>query len=117
MCPSALLRLLQKGQDMSSPPEGDEAGTALRIADFDFHLPPELIAQQPLAERSQSRMLVMNRATGALRDSSFADFPSLLNPGDLLVLNDTRVIPARLYARRTTVRNQPDGPQTLRAPS
>ncbi len=45
-------------------------------------------------------MLVMNRSTGVLRDSSFAEFPSLLHPGDLLVLNDTRVIPARLYARR-----------------
>jgi S-adenosylmethionine:tRNA ribosyltransferase-isomerase len=85
---------------MTGPHEGDEAGTALRVADFDFHLPPELIAQQPPAERGQSRMLVMNRATGALRDSTFADFPSLLHPGDLLVLNDTRVIPARLYARR-----------------
>src|ERR1035438_2810715 len=103
--------------------------TALRVADFDFHLPPELIAQQPPAERGQSRMLVMNRATGALRDTSFAEFPSLLQPGDLLVLNDTRVIPARLYARRTVVRERekptgrvevlltdPVAPQTLRAP-
>ena len=80
--------------------------TALRVADFDFHLPPELIAQQPPAVRGQSRMLVMNRATGALRDASFAEFASLLNPGDLLVLNDTRVIPARLYARRTRVRER-----------
>jgi S-adenosylmethionine:tRNA ribosyltransferase-isomerase len=80
--------------------------TALRVADFDFHLPPELIAQQPPAERGQSRMLVMNRATGALRDANFAEFPSLLHPGDLLVLNDTRVIPARLYARRTVVRER-----------
>jgi S-adenosylmethionine:tRNA ribosyltransferase-isomerase len=91
---------------MSGPPEGDEAGTALRIADFDYDLPPELIAQQPPAERGQSRMLVMNRATGALRDSNFAEFPSLLHPGDLLVLNDSRVIPARLYARRTMVRER-----------
>ena len=91
---------------MSGPSEGDEAMTALRIADFDYDLPPELIAQQPPAERGHSRMLVMNRTTGALRDSSFADFPSLLNPGDLLVLNDTRVIPARLYARRTVVRER-----------
>jgi S-adenosylmethionine:tRNA ribosyltransferase-isomerase len=64
-----------------------------------------LIAQQPPAERGQSRMLVMNRATGAVRDAAFAEFPSLLNPGDLLVLNDTRVIPARLYARRTLLRD------------
>ncbi|MGD0292963.1 MAG: tRNA preQ1(34) S-adenosylmethionine ribosyltransferase-isomerase QueA [Terracidiphilus sp.] len=91
---------------MNGPLEENEAGTALRVADFDYDLPPELIAQQPLSERSQSRMLVMNRATGTLRDSSFAEFPSLLHPGDLLVLNDTRVIPARLYARRTIVRER-----------
>jgi len=75
--------------------------STLRVADFDFHLPAELIAQQPPAERGQSRMLVMDRATGALCDAMFADLPSLLAPGDLLVLNDSRVIPARLYARRT----------------
>jgi S-adenosylmethionine:tRNA ribosyltransferase-isomerase len=91
---------------MTGPSEGDEARTALRVADFDFDLPPELIAQQPPAERGQSRMLVMNRSTGALRDTSFAEFPSLLHRGDLLVLNDTRVIPARLYARRTVVRER-----------
>ena len=51
-------------------------------------------------------MLVMDRATGALADDSFADFPSLLRPGDLLVLNDSRVIPARLYARRTLRRDR-----------
>jgi S-adenosylmethionine:tRNA ribosyltransferase-isomerase len=91
---------------MSGPPEDDEAGTALRVADFDYDLPPELIAQQPLSDRSQSRMLVMNRATGALRDSNFAELSPLLHPGDLLVLNDSRVIPARLYARRTLVRER-----------
>jgi S-adenosylmethionine:tRNA ribosyltransferase-isomerase len=91
---------------MNGPSEGDEAMTALRVADFDYDLPPELIAQQPPAERGHSRMLVMNRTTGALRDASFAEFPSLLNPGDLLVLNDTRVIPARLYAHRTVVRER-----------
>jgi S-adenosylmethionine:tRNA ribosyltransferase-isomerase len=91
---------------MTGQPEGGEAGTHLRVADFDFHLPPELIAQQPPVERGQSRMLVMNRSTGTLRDSSFAEFPSLLNPGDLLVLNDSRVIPARLYAHRTIVRER-----------
>jgi S-adenosylmethionine:tRNA ribosyltransferase-isomerase len=78
----------------------------LRVSDFDFDLPPELIAQQPPARRGESRMLVMDRKTGAFRDSSFAEFPSLLNPGDLLVLNETRVIPARLYARRTLLRDR-----------
>ena len=71
-----------------------------RVADFNFDLPAELIAQQPPAERGSSRMLIMDRASGALRDGNFADLPSLLNPGDLLVLNDSRVIPARLFARR-----------------
>jgi S-adenosylmethionine:tRNA ribosyltransferase-isomerase len=111
-----------------------------RVADFDFDLPAELIAQQPPAERGQSRMLTVNRATGALSDTSFAEFPSLLHPGDLLVLNDPRVIPARLYARRTrslgapgpdsrtwestqptgrieVMLTEPVAPQTLDAPS
>jgi S-adenosylmethionine:tRNA ribosyltransferase-isomerase len=85
-------------------------GNGLLVSDFDFHLPPDLIAQQPPAERGQSRMLVMERNTGALRDANFAQFPSLLNPGDLVVLNDSRVIPARLYARRTKL-----GAPSLRA--
>jgi len=80
--------------------------SGLLVADFDFDLPAELIAQEPPAERGQSRMLVLNRATGALREARFAEFPSLLNPGDLLVLNDSRVIPARLYARRTLRRER-----------
>ncbi|HVZ82892.1 MAG TPA: tRNA preQ1(34) S-adenosylmethionine ribosyltransferase-isomerase QueA [Terracidiphilus sp.] len=78
----------------------------LRVADFDFELPQELIAQQPPEVRGDSRMLVLDRATGALRDAQFAEFPSLLQPGDLLVLNDSRVIPARLFARRTVVRER-----------
>ncbi|HUB52970.1 MAG TPA: tRNA preQ1(34) S-adenosylmethionine ribosyltransferase-isomerase QueA [Terracidiphilus sp.] len=76
------------------------------MADFDYDLPEELIAQQPPAERGQSRMLVLDRATGAFRDSAFSEFPSLLEPGDLLVLNDSRVIPARLFARRTLRRER-----------
>jgi len=78
----------------------------LRVTDFDFELPAELIAQQPPLERGQSRMLVVNRTTGALRDAAFSDLPSMLEPGDLLVLNDSRVIPARLYARRTLRRER-----------
>jgi S-adenosylmethionine:tRNA ribosyltransferase-isomerase len=80
--------------------------SGLRVADFDFDLPAELIAQQPPEQRGQSRMLVMDRATGELRDSQFREFSSFLRPGDLLVLNDSRVIPARLYARRTLVRDR-----------
>ena len=80
--------------------------SGLRVADFDFDLPEELIAQQPPQERGQSRMLVVDRAAGAVRDAMFAEFPSLLKPGDLLVLNDSRVIPARLHALRTLVRER-----------
>jgi len=79
--------------------------SGLRVSDFDFHLPPELIAQQPPAVRGASRMLVLNRATGSLQDSHFSQLGDLLHPGDLLVLNDSRVIPARLYARRTLLRD------------
>ncbi|MGA8089558.1 MAG: tRNA preQ1(34) S-adenosylmethionine ribosyltransferase-isomerase QueA [Terracidiphilus sp.] len=80
--------------------------TDLRVSDFDFVLPEELIAQQPPAERGQSRMLTMDRISGQLHDSHFSDFPSLLREGDLLVLNDSHVIPARLYARRTLRREK-----------
>jgi S-adenosylmethionine:tRNA ribosyltransferase-isomerase len=79
--------------------------STLQVADFDFELPEDLIAQQPPAQRGQSRMLAVDRATGARRDTVFAEFPALLQPGDLLVLNDTRVIPARLYAHRTLLRD------------
>jgi S-adenosylmethionine:tRNA ribosyltransferase-isomerase len=84
----------------------DETKTTrpIRVADFDFDLPAELIAQQPPAQRGSSRMLAMDRATGSLRDANFSDLPSLLKPGDLLVLNDSRVIPARLFARRAQSR-------------
>ena len=70
------------------------------VTDFSFDLPGELIAQEPLAERSASRMLVVDRANGAWQDGWFREFPELLRAGDLLVLNDSRVIPARLYGRR-----------------
>jgi S-adenosylmethionine:tRNA ribosyltransferase-isomerase len=80
--------------------------TAERVADFDFELPEKLIAQRPPAERGQSHMLVMDRATGELGDTKFHELPTLLRAGDLLVLNDSRVIPARLYARRTLVRER-----------
>jgi S-adenosylmethionine:tRNA ribosyltransferase-isomerase len=91
---------------MTELPQEDESVNGFRVADFDFELPAELIAQQPAAERGMSRMLIMNRANGSLRDARFADLPSLLMAGDLLVLNDSRVIPARLYARRTKVRDR-----------
>lgn len=80
--------------------------TDLRVTDFDYDLPEDLIAQQPPDERGRSRMLVMDRATGKFRDSHFSELPALLYAGDLLVLNDSRVIPARLYARRTLRREK-----------
>jgi S-adenosylmethionine:tRNA ribosyltransferase-isomerase len=70
----------------------------VRRTDFTYELPEELIAQQPLAERSASRLLTLDGATGALADRQFRDLPQLLAAGDLVVFNDTRVIPARLFA-------------------
>jgi S-adenosylmethionine:tRNA ribosyltransferase-isomerase len=70
------------------------------VSEFDYELPDELIAQEPLAERDRSRMLVVDRANQSWRDSSFAEFPEFLNAGDLLVLNNTRVFPARLVGHR-----------------
>src|SRR5258708_2211555 len=72
----------------------------MRLSEFDYHLPPELIAQEPAEHREDSRMLVVDRTLGSFRDSSFAEFPDLLMSGDVLVLNNTRVFPARLVGRR-----------------
>jgi S-adenosylmethionine:tRNA ribosyltransferase-isomerase len=69
-------------------------------SDFHFDLPHELIAQRPAEERSASRMLALDGATGALRDLSFRDLPNLLDSGDLLVFNDTRVVPARVHGHK-----------------
>lgn len=77
----------------------------MRISDFDFELPPELIAQEGLPERNSSRMLVVDRASGKFSDSWFADLPGLLSPGDVLVLNNTKVFPARLFGRTDTGSN------------
>jgi S-adenosylmethionine:tRNA ribosyltransferase-isomerase len=75
----------------------------VRVSDFDYELPQELIAQHA-AERGASRMLVLDRSSGAIRHLQIADVVELLAADDLLLLNDTRVIPARLYARRSTGR-------------
>src|SRR5260370_42527254 len=65
------------------------------VSDFSFHLPEELIAQEPLADRSASRMLHLRRNSGAFEDSQFRCFPDLLRSDDLLVVNNSRVFPAR----------------------
>jgi S-adenosylmethionine:tRNA ribosyltransferase-isomerase len=70
------------------------------LAEFDYNLPEELIAQTPLADRAASRMLVIDRARGAWEDLQFRDLPAFLHPGDCMVLNDSRVFPARLYGHR-----------------
>lgn len=74
----------------------------MKLSDFDYALPPELIAQHPAAQRAASRLLVLDRQTGAIADCRFADIVDLLNPGDLLVMNNTRVIPARLFGEKET---------------
>lgn len=72
----------------------------MKTDDFDFELPEELIAQHPIKKRDQSKMLVLNRKTGDLEHKIFSDILSYLKPGDTLVLNDTKVIPARLFGEK-----------------
>lgn len=74
----------------------------MQTADFDYDLPDALIAQAPLAERDACRLLVLDRRTGARSHRVFRELPQILRPGDLLVVNDSRVLPARLYGRRPT---------------
>ena len=80
------------------------------VSDFDYHLPPELIAQQPLSDRAASRLLRLERNTGKMDDLAFRDFPELLRPDDLVVFNNSRVFPARLFGRRAGVHAQPVSP-------
>jgi S-adenosylmethionine:tRNA ribosyltransferase-isomerase len=80
------------------------------VSEFGYELPEELIAQRPPEVRGASRMLVMDRASGAVQDRVFAGLPSLLRAGDLLVLNDSRVIPARLFATREGLATQEGSP-------
>jgi S-adenosylmethionine:tRNA ribosyltransferase-isomerase len=82
----------------------------VRVTDFHFDLPESLIAQSPPAIRGASRMLVLDRATGRYRDDFFRSLPEILRPDDLLILNDSRVIPARLYATRAGLRTQHNSP-------
>ena len=74
----------------------------MKKSDFNFDLPPALIAQQPLAERSASRLLLLDAAQASMSDRQLRDLPELLRAGDLLVFNDTRVLPARLFGRKET---------------
>jgi S-adenosylmethionine:tRNA ribosyltransferase-isomerase len=80
------------------------------VSDFHFDLPPDRIAQEPLPDRSASRLLHLNRLRGSWQDRKFREFPALLRPNDLLVLNNTRVFPARLYGHRSGHRAQPPSP-------
>jgi S-adenosylmethionine:tRNA ribosyltransferase-isomerase len=79
----------------------------MRLEELDYDLPQGQIAQQPLEHREASRLLAMERQGGAITDHSFADFPSLLRGDELLVLNNTRVVPARLFGRRIGIHSQP----------
>ena len=72
-------------------------GKPLRVADFDYDLPPELIAQHPLPRRDDSRMMVVDRKAGTIRHGLFREFPDTMSADDVLVLNDTRVLPARIW--------------------
>ncbi|MBL69037.1 MAG: tRNA preQ1(34) S-adenosylmethionine ribosyltransferase-isomerase QueA [Verrucomicrobiales bacterium] len=74
----------------------------MKTADFDYTLPPALIAQTPSRQRDASQLLSLDRVTGTVSHHQFRDLPSLLHPGDVLVMNDSRVIPARLRARKLT---------------
>ena len=72
----------------------------MKTSDFDYDLPPELIAQTPTARRDASRLLCLNKTTGTFSHHHFYDLPDFLRPGDCLILNDSRVLPARLLGNR-----------------
>ena len=79
----------------------------MQVSEFNYLLPPELIAQQPLADRAASRLLHLERSSGAFYDRQFREFPQLLRPDDLVIFNNTKVFPARLFGRRSGLKAQP----------
>lgn len=85
----------------------------VHIEDFDYHLPKEQIAQRPLPDRAASRMLLLDRGNGAVADSNFVRLPELLRGDELLVFNNARVIPARLFGKRKGVHSQPPSRPTV----
>jgi S-adenosylmethionine:tRNA ribosyltransferase-isomerase len=85
------------------------SGLFMNLSDLDYHLPPERIAQSPLPDRDASRMLLLDRVTGAVEDRFFREFTGLLRGDELIVLNNVRVLPARLFGRRSGARAQPPG--------
>ncbi len=89
---------------MHSPGSGHNA--CVLVSEFDYHLPEELIAKHPLADRAAARMLHLDRSQDRLADRCFRDFPELLRPDDLLIFNNTKVLPARLYGHRSGTRAQ-----------
>jgi S-adenosylmethionine:tRNA ribosyltransferase-isomerase len=90
-------------------------GENLLLSEFDFELLAELIAQRPLAARDASRMLVLDKASGNLDDRRFAEFPDLLRGDELVVLNNARVIPARLFCHRAGVRAERAGKESMKS--
>jgi len=81
----------------------------MNVSELDYDLPPERIAQRPLAERDASRMLLLDRATGAWEDRQFRELPDVLRGDELIVINNVRVLPARLFGRRAGIHAQPLG--------
>ena len=81
----------------------------MNLSDFHYHLPKECIAQQPLQDRAASRMLVLDRREGRWEDRSFRDLPEYLRSGDCLALNNSKVLPSRLFGQRTGVHSRPVG--------
>jgi S-adenosylmethionine:tRNA ribosyltransferase-isomerase len=81
----------------------------MKVSEFDYDLPPDRIAQRPLAERDASRMLLLDRATGACEDRQFRELPKILSGDELVVINNAQVLPARLFGRRKGIHAQEPG--------
>src|SRR5579864_2917020 len=86
----------------------------MRVDDFDYDLPPALIAQRPLDRRDSSRLLILDRTSSQLGDAQFSQLPDFLTGNELIVFNNARVIPARLFGKRLGVHSQKPSRKTVR---
>src|SRR4051812_28402254 len=100
ICDSLLQRVWKSSSNRFSRMTSVAVDPRLNVSDFDFELPQELIAQEPITPRDSSRMLVLSRASGDITHARVRDLASYLRPGDLLVANNSRVLPARFWVRK-----------------
>ena len=113
MVDAAVSNTVELNPRVGSSPTPGTTSSMDRLSDYDYFLPESAIAQAPLADRAASRLLVLSRAAGRVEHRTFREVVEILEPGDLLVLNDTRVTALRLFGNKLSLRTSPPSPLSI----